>query len=132
MTEPVRGPSGKSLQAAADRGAATRSARRQRFFVPLTGAWILGLDWLLFSQNILTVGLATPVLMTVGFLLGGLGTLFLQRGIARDRWSAATLKALLAGLVVGAPWPVLGTVVGGWVLLASGLASRADRSRLTP
>mgnify|MGYP000370325507 CR=1 FL=1 len=33
----------------------------------------------------------------------------------------AILLSLLAGVVVGAPWPIGGTLVGGWVLLSSGL-----------
>jgi hypothetical protein len=92
----------------------------RRIFVPLTGAWILGLDWLIFSKNLFTAGLAWPVAIALGFVLGGVGTLFLQRSIGHDRWPTALSKALLAGLIVGFPFPVLGTVVGGWVLLASG------------
>jgi hypothetical protein len=57
----------------------------------------------------------------LGFVFGGLGTLFLQRFVGHDRWPAALGKALIGALVVGVPFPVLGTVVGGWILLASGL-----------
>ena len=32
----------------------------------------------------------------------------------------ATLS-VIAGLVVGAPWPMTGTVVGAWILLLAGL-----------
>jgi len=35
------------------------SPRQQRFMLPATGAWILGLDWLLFSSNLLSAWLAT-------------------------------------------------------------------------
>ncbi len=97
--------------------------------LPLTGILILALDWLLFSSNLITAGLATPIVMAIGFLLGGGGTLILQKWIAGDRLWKALLKALVAGIVVGVPWPLAGTLVGGWVLLAAGIRnSRRDVS----
>lgn len=95
--------------------------RQRRFILPATGAWILLLDWVLFSSNLLSAWLATPVVMVVGFVLGSVGTFLVQRRKARDAAWLAALKALLAGIVVGLPWPVGGTLVGGWVLLTSGL-----------
>ena len=92
--------------------------------LPLTGIWILGLDWLLFSSNVLSAGLATPVVVLLGFLLGAIGTLFLQKQIAGDSLWKALLKALVAGVVVGVPWPLTGSIVGGWILLAAGLSKR--------
>jgi ABC-type Mn2+/Zn2+ transport system permease subunit len=89
--------------------------------LPATGAWIFALDWLLFSSNILSVWLATPVVMVVGFVLGSAGTYLLQRRAANDAPWSAVLKAVAAGIVIGIPWPIGGTLVGGWVLLSSGL-----------
>ena len=89
--------------------------------LPLTGIWILALDWLLFSSNVLSAGLATPVVVALGFFLGGAGTLVLQKWIAGDSFWKASSKALVAGVVVGVPWPLFGTVLGGWILLAAGL-----------
>lgn len=96
--------------------------RQPRFILPITGAWILVLDWLLFSSNVFSAWLATPVVMLLGFLLGGGGTFLIQRKAAHDASWGAALKALLAGVVVGLPWPIGGTLVGGGVLLTSGLA----------
>ena len=89
--------------------------------LPATGAWILALDWLLFSSNILSAWLATPVVVIVGFVLGSGGAYLAQRKAANDTPLSAILKAVLAGIVVGIPWPIGGTLVGGWVLLSSGL-----------
>ena len=91
--------------------------------VPATGAWILALDWLLFSSNALSAFIATPVMMVVGFVLGGAGAYVIQRRGAKDAPWSAVLKAVLAGIVVGLPWPVGGTLIGGWVLLSSGLGN---------
>jgi hypothetical protein len=91
--------------------------------LPATGAWILALDWLLFSTNTLSAYTATPIVMVAGFVLGGAGAYVIQRRGANDALLSAVLKAVLAGIVVGIPWPVGGTLLGGWVLLASGLGN---------
>jgi hypothetical protein len=91
--------------------------------VPATGAWILALDWLLFSSNALTAGTATPIVMVVGFVLGSAGAYVIQRRGANETPWSAVLKAVLAGILVGLPLPVGGTLIGGWVLLSSGLGN---------
>jgi hypothetical protein len=98
-----------------------------RFFLPAAGLWILGLDWLLFSQDTVTLGLSTPLTALVGFLAGLTGTYFLQRRYAVDDRARAGWKALLAGLVVGVPFPLAGTVVGGWIIARSGLVGLKGR-----
>jgi hypothetical protein len=93
----------------------------RRMLLPLTGVWVLGLDWLLFGSNSLTGGLATPIIMVLGFLLGGAGTLFFQKQFAKDPLWKAAAKALVIGFVVGTPAPVAGTLIGGWILVAAGI-----------
>jgi len=97
--------------------------KQKRFLLPATGVWILALDWLLFSSNALTALTATPVVMAVGFVLGSAGAYLIQRRGAKDGLWSAALKALVAGIAVGLPWPVAGTLIGGWVLLFSGLGN---------
>jgi hypothetical protein len=101
----------------------------RRWLIPLTGLWIIGLDWLLFSEELITFELATPIIATLGFLLGAAGTYRFQRRFAGDSRGWATLKALLAGFIVGLPFPLTGTVVGGWILFNSGLHGLKDRLR---
>jgi len=98
-----------------------------QFFLPATGMWIVGLDWLLFSKEVATLGLATPVTAVLGFLAGSIGTYRFQRRYAGDNHRRALVKGLLAGLAVGAPFPLAGTLVGGWILANSGLAGLKDR-----
>ncbi len=88
---------------------------------PASGALILGLDWLLFSENVMTLGLSTPLSIGLGFGLAGVGTTLLQRAYHDDSLGKAVLKGLLAGVVVGIPLPVAGTAVGGGILALSGL-----------
>jgi hypothetical protein len=98
-----------------------------QWLLPATGAWILGLDWLLFAQNTATLYVATPFLVVAGFIGGTVGTYYFQTRYAGERGAAAWAKALLAGIIVGAPFPLAGTFVGGWILFNSGLASVRDR-----
>lgn len=97
---------------------------KRKLFLPISGLLILGLDWLLFSTNALSGGLATPLIAGLGFLLGTLGTFALQKRLAQDNWWKAAIKAVIAGIAVGVPWPLGGTILGGWVLLSSGLSLR--------
>ena len=125
MTEPTDPDSDPELDEPAERSSGLVrwliKPKQRRFMVPATGAWILALDWLLFSSNTLTAWTATPIVMVVGFVLGSAGTYVIQsRGANDARWRAV-LKATLAGIVVGIPLPVGGTLIGGWVLACSGL-----------
>ncbi len=125
MTESSAPRSGPELHESADHSNGLVrwlfKPKRRRFVLPATGAWILALDWLLFSTNTLSAWTATPIVMVVGFVLGGAGAYVIQRRGANDAPWRAVLKAALSGIVVGLPWPVGGTLIGGWVLLSSGL-----------
>lgn len=104
------------------------AAEPKRFMLPLTGVWILGLDWVIFTKNVLlTAGFATPLAAATGFVLGGVGTYLIQRRIAKETAGVAGAKALLAGLAVGIPFPLAGSAIGSWILIASGLHSIKDR-----
>lgn len=95
---------------------------------PASGILILGLDWLLFSENAITLGLSTPLAVGIGFGIAGLGTGLIQRSYHDDGVGVSFLKGLLAGITVGIPLPVAGTAVGGGVLALSGLNKLWDRS----
>jgi hypothetical protein len=99
----------------------------ERFLLPATGLLIVGLDWLLFPKEAATLLLSTPITAVLGFLAGSFGTYHLQRNYAQNTKPAALLKAVLAGLLVGVPFPLAGTLVGGWVLATSGLHDLKNR-----
>ena len=102
----------------------------RRLFHAASGAAILGIDWLLFSGNVVSGGMATFPTMVLGLVLGGVSTALIQRFVARDSTLKSLSKGLVAGLVVGAPTPVAGTVLGGVVLTLSGLSTSRMRSKL--
>ena len=88
---------------------------------PWSGGLILGLDWLLFSGNVLTMGASTVLMVLAGFLGAGIGVTLCQRYAANDGWLKSLVKGVVAGAVVGVPFPIFGTFVGGVVLAVSGL-----------
>jgi hypothetical protein len=95
--------------------------------LPATGLLVMGLDWLLFSKEAASLGLAVPLTSVVGFLAGTLGTYHLQRKYGLDTRPAAWLKSLFAGVLVGVPFPLAGTLAGAWILANSGLAGLKSR-----
>ncbi len=98
-----------------------------RFMLPATGLLIMGLDWLCFSEEAATLGLAIPLTSLTGFIAGGVGTYYLQRKYGLDSRPTAWLKSLLAGFLVGIPLPLGGTLLGAWILTTSGVMSLKDR-----
>tara|TARA_R110001592_G_scaffold324078_1_gene603571 strand:+ start:265 stop:657 length:393 start_codon:yes stop_codon:yes gene_type:complete len=112
-----------------DRTPATETTTTSPSFLhPASGGLILGADWLLFSGTAATGGLAMPLTMVLGFLIGSIGTTACQRKFAKESWGKAMGKGLLAGLAVGAPFPIGGTIVGGTVLASSGLHQLRERA----
>ena len=101
---------------------------KSSFLHPASGALILGADWLLFSGTVSTGGLAMPLTVTLGFLVGAIGTTACQRFAGKDGWMKSMGKGFLAGLAVGAPFPIGGTIVGGTVLASSGLSQLRERA----
>lgn len=95
---------------------------------PASGLLILGLDWLLFSENVITLGLSTVFAAVVGFAVAGIGIGVIQRVYGDDSLGKAFVKGLLAGITVGIPLPVAGTAVGGGILALSGLNKLWGRS----
>jgi len=101
---------------------------RRSFLHPATGGLILGLDWLLFSGAAATGTVALPLAIAVGFFGGTLGATLVQRRLGGDSWGRSLLKGLMSGFVIGLPFPIGGTLVGGAVLASSGLDQLRDRT----
>jgi hypothetical protein len=91
---------------------------------------VLALDWLVFSSAWSSALMAWPFVVTAAALIGCLVTAWAQR---RDGDAGLRLwgKSLGAAALIAVPLPVAGSVVGGWVLAASGLSwLESKRKRL--
>jgi len=88
---------------------------------PMSGLLILGLDWLLFGGTFISAGAGTLAMSITGFILGMLTVLWVQRRWGGDSTNSSLWKSFLAGIAVGIPFPIFGTLLGGAILTMSGL-----------
>ena len=94
---------------------------RRSFFHPLSGAAILGVDWLCFGLE-WELGPVSMVLMSLAAFAGTtLAVYRIQLERHGDKPGVAKAKAVCAGLAAGVPFPVTGTLLGALILTLSGL-----------
>ena len=91
------------------------------FYHPLSGAVILGIDWLAFGVELPTEFLATPIVSVLAFVITFWAVNRIQRRDGDER-GPARLKALIGAVAAGVPFPVTGTIVGAAILGLSGLS----------
>lgn len=103
-----------------------RSIHKGRWFRlhPLSGFAILLLDNLFFGLTTTTAGLGLPLTMTLAFWTTLTAVLLIQRKLVGETKKMSLVKALASGAIAGLPFPIAGTLVGGWVLINSGLSPR--------
>ena len=94
---------------------------RRTFFHPASGAAILAFDWLFFGLE-WELG---PVSMVLACLAAFAATYFVVERV-QIRWHGdepriARAKAVFGAAAAGAPFAVTGTIVGGLILVLSGL-----------
>ena len=97
------------------------------FFHPLSGAVILGVDWLAFGLE-----WASGFVLTAAASLGAFAIVFwavyrIQLKLSGDSPKAAAAKAVIGAVAAGVPFPVTGTAVGGLILALSGLKRLPSR-----
>jgi hypothetical protein len=101
----------------------------KRFYHPLSGVVILGVDWLAFGLDLFSGFAAIAVASLLAFLVTFYSVLTIQRRLNGDDPGAALLKALIGGLAAGMPFPVTGTILGGFIIALSGLPTFPWRKR---
>ena len=109
-------------------GSPNKEQERGVFLHPASGALILVVDWLLFSGVLFGGGVMVVAAMFIGFVAGLVGVSAIQQRWGRESRGRALAKGVLAGVVVGLPFPVGGTLLGGAVLAASGLDQLRNRA----
>jgi uncharacterized membrane protein len=92
---------------------------------------MLGCDWFIYIGNMLTHMDAVTAWVVTGSLSACLLTALAERDVARASWTATTLRALGAGVLVAAPLPLLGTLLAAvaalWALGSLRLRGAAPR-----
>jgi hypothetical protein len=82
-------------------------------------------DPLIFAFNVMSVGEHVPSIVLAGSALSALVVLLAERHWGDERWGSAAVKALITGVAVAAPLPVLGTFFGIAALVWTGLQQRS-------
>ncbi len=91
------------------------------FFHPVSGAIILGIDFLGFGSEFLSAFLDTPIICVLSFLVTFVAVLSIQVKYRGDSGLVATGKALIGGILAGMPMFIGGTMLGVAVITLSGL-----------
>lgn len=94
--------------------------RKRTFFHPFSGLVILGVDWVTFGMDLPTHFIFTPLVSLIAFGVTFWAVARVQRRDGDDP-KRAYFKAFLGALAAGVPFPVTGTIVGGAILVLSGL-----------
>jgi hypothetical protein len=102
---------------------------RRTFYHPASGMAILGLDWLFFGLG-WELG---PVSMALS-CAAAFGVCYVVVERIQRRWHGddpkrARIKALIGATAAGVPFAITGTVVGGLILVLSGLKPGALLNR---
>jgi hypothetical protein len=103
--------------------------KARTYFEPLSGAIILGIDWLAFGADFFSGFLALAVVAVAAFA----ATFYSVRRIqlrAGDDERAAMIKALIGAAAAGVPFPVTGTIVGAAIIALSGLPKKLPGIKL--
>lgn len=109
-----------------DAPAGGRGTSKSRTWLhPVSALVILGIDWLLFAEEVITFELALPLTCVLGFVSTTIAVYWIQRRKQGDARGTALLKALFGGFIAGLPTSVGGTVLGTVVLMMAGLRGRA-------
>ncbi len=96
------------------------------FFHFYAGLLILGVDWLAFTMNLPTGFLATFLTSTVAFFSAWIAVYHVQKNFSGDSFWVSALKATFGAVAAGIPFPIAGTLLGGVILMLSGLKPPAD------
>jgi hypothetical protein len=91
------------------------------FYHPASGVVILGIDWFVFGTDVLTDMLALPIMCVLSFIISFALVLGIQLKWSKNTMPVAMGKAFIGAFLVAVPFPITGTLLGGAILVLSGL-----------
>jgi hypothetical protein len=102
------------------------SEPRRSFYHPLSGVAILGIDWAFWALGGAELAVLGPVAVGLASVTSFAACYAVVSRVQRragDDPQRARLKALIGATAAGVPFAIGGTVVGGLILILSGLKS---------
>ena len=91
-----------------------------------SGVLLITVDNALWGANLVTLGIATPIVSLLAFLFTGTGVFLVQVFMAEDSVGVAIAKGFVVGVMAGVPTSIVGTLGGIYILGKAGI--RALRS----
>ena len=92
-----------------------------------SGILLITVDNALWGANIVTLGLATPFISLLAFLVTGTAVFFVQKFLSVERVGVAVAKGFVVGIMAGVPTSIVGTLGGIYVLGQAGLRAVLGR-----
>ena len=93
-----------------------------------SGVLLCAVDNALWGVNMVSLGLATPLVCSVAFVFTGTGVFLVQKYISEDETGSALAKGFVVGVMAGVPTSIVGTLGGTYIMGMAGL--RAIRGRI--
>ena len=95
---------------------------------PYSGALLFTVDNAFWGANLVTFGLATPLVSLLAFLFTGIGVFLVQMFMAEDSAGVAIAKGFVVGVMAGVPTGIVGTLGGSYVLVKAGIRALRGKS----
>ena len=93
-----------------------------------SGALLIVVDNALWGANLVTLGLATPLVSLLAFLFTGTGVFLVQMFMAEDSAGVAISKGFVVGVMAGVPTSIVGTLGGIYILGKAGIRALRGKS----
>ncbi len=84
---------------------------------PYSAGLLIFMDNILWGVNALTLGLSTPIISVLAFLITGTITLLIQKFLAKESARESFTKAFFTGVLAGIPTSIAGTALGTVLLI---------------
>jgi len=89
---------------------------------PLSGLLLMVVDDFFWGVETLTLELALPISVVLSFGITLIAVTLTQKFLGRDGWGRSLAKAFFCAVLAGIPMGIMGTAVGGFILMAAGLS----------
>ncbi len=94
--------------------------KKKHYFQSASALLTLAIDNALFGVNALSLGLSTPVIVVLAFVITFGGVYFIQQK-AEDTSGQSSLKALVLAVIAAVPTSIAGSVFSVGILALAGL-----------
>ena len=93
-----------------------------------SGALLLIVDNALFGANVVSLGLGTPIICLIAFVVTGIGVFLVQKYMSEDDTGLALAKGFVVGVLAGVPTSITGSAGAIYIMGAAGFRALRGKS----